>query len=72
MELVQPQHIHTNHLAILPDAWWMPYSPNAVTTFKKMSHTFASGSLLRTISLMPQLLKRIFELRKNARSNKQK
>jgi len=64
MELVQPQHIHTNHLPILPDAWWMPYSANAVTTFKKMSHTFASGSLLRTITLMPQLLRRIFELRK--------
>ncbi|MBV9241398.1 MAG: aldehyde dehydrogenase family protein [Acidobacteria bacterium] len=66
MELVQPQHIHTNHLPILPDAWWMPYSSNAVTTFKKMSHTFASGSLWKTISLMPQLLKRIFELRKKS------
>jgi acyl-CoA reductase-like NAD-dependent aldehyde dehydrogenase len=64
MELVQPQHIHTNHLPILPDAWWMPYSSNAVATFRKMSHTFASGSLLKTIALVPQLLKRIFELRK--------
>ena len=64
MELVQPQHLHTNHLPILPDAWWMPYSSNAVTTFRKMSSTFASGSLLKTITLMPQLLKRIFELRK--------
>jgi acyl-CoA reductase-like NAD-dependent aldehyde dehydrogenase len=64
MELVQPQHIHTNHLPILPDAWWMPYSSNAVATFRKMSSTFASGSLLKTITLLPQLLKRIFELRK--------
>jgi acyl-CoA reductase-like NAD-dependent aldehyde dehydrogenase len=66
MELVQPQHIHTNHLPILPDAWWMPYSSNAVTTFRKMSSTFASGSLLKTITLLPQLLKRIFELRKRS------
>jgi len=64
MELVQPQHIHKNHLPILPDAWWMPYSPNAVATFRKMSRTFSSGSLLKTVTLMPQLLKRIFELRK--------
>ncbi len=64
MELVQPQHIHVNHIALLPDAWWMPYSSNAVATFRKMSRTFASGSLVKTITLMPQLLKRIFELRK--------
>ena len=62
MELVQPQHIHTNHLPILPDAWWMPYSANAVTTFKKMSHTFSSGSVLRTTTLLPQLLRRVREL----------
>jgi len=62
MELVQPQHIHTNHLPILPDAWWMPYSPVAVETFRKMSHTFASGSSLRTMSLLPLLLKRTIEL----------
>ena len=24
MELVQPQHIHVNRIALLPDAWWMP------------------------------------------------
>ncbi|MEO6050113.1 MAG: aldehyde dehydrogenase family protein [Pyrinomonadaceae bacterium] len=63
MELVQPQHIHTNHLAILPDAWWMPYSPNAIATFRKMTTTFASGSLLKTTTLLPQLWKRIKELR---------
>jgi succinate-semialdehyde dehydrogenase/glutarate-semialdehyde dehydrogenase len=72
MELVQPQHIHTNHLPILPNAWWMPYSSNAVATFRKMSSTFASGSLLKTITLLPQLLKRIFELRKLSRSTKPK
>lgn len=64
MELVQPQHIHTNHLALLPDAWWMPYSSTAVETFRKLARTFASGSLLKTTTLVPQLLKRIRELLK--------
>jgi succinate-semialdehyde dehydrogenase/glutarate-semialdehyde dehydrogenase len=64
MELVQPQHVHINKLALMPDAWWMPYSVNAVQTFRKMTTTFASGSLLRTPRLLPQLLKRIRELKK--------
>jgi succinate-semialdehyde dehydrogenase/glutarate-semialdehyde dehydrogenase len=62
MELVQPQHIHTNHLALLPDAWWMPYSKTAVDTFRKMTTTFASGSLVKTTTLLPQLARRIIEL----------
>jgi len=62
MELVQPQHIHVNHLSILPDAWWMPYSSTAVATFRKMARTFASGSLIKTTMLLPQLAKRIKEL----------
>jgi succinate-semialdehyde dehydrogenase/glutarate-semialdehyde dehydrogenase len=66
MELVQPQHIHTNRLALLPDAWWMPYSSNAVETFRKMSRTFSSGSLLKTITLLPQLAKRVRELIKKS------
>jgi succinate-semialdehyde dehydrogenase/glutarate-semialdehyde dehydrogenase len=64
MELVQPQHIHVNRIALLPDAWWMPYSKTAVDTFRKMGGTFASGSLLKTIPLMPQLLRRFRELMK--------
>jgi succinate-semialdehyde dehydrogenase/glutarate-semialdehyde dehydrogenase len=64
MEMVQAQHIHVNHLAILPNAWWMPYSATAVATFRKMGHTFASGSLLKTTTLMPQVFKRIRELLK--------
>jgi succinate-semialdehyde dehydrogenase/glutarate-semialdehyde dehydrogenase len=63
MELVQPQHIHTNRLAILPDAWWLPYSPEAVKTFRGFAKYFASGSVLKTTRLLPQLWKRIKELR---------
>jgi succinate-semialdehyde dehydrogenase/glutarate-semialdehyde dehydrogenase len=64
MELVQPQHIHINRLALLPDAWWMPYSSNAVKTFRKFATNFASGSLWKTTQMMPQLANRIKELLK--------
>lgn len=64
MELVQPQHIHVNHVSLLPDAWWLPYSPNAVETFRGFAKYFASGSVLKTVKLLPQLWKRIKELRK--------
>ncbi|MEQ1764995.1 MAG: aldehyde dehydrogenase family protein, partial [Pyrinomonadaceae bacterium] len=62
MELVQPQHIHVNKLALMPDAWWMPYSAKAVETFRGFATKFASGSLLKTVALTPQLFKRIREL----------
>jgi succinate-semialdehyde dehydrogenase/glutarate-semialdehyde dehydrogenase len=65
MELVQPQHIHVNRLAILPNAWWMPYSPTAVETFRGFAKYFASGSARKTSLLLPQLAKRIRELKRN-------
>lgn len=64
LELVQPQHIHVNRIAWLPDAWWMPYSPTAVETFRGFATKFASGSLIKTAGLLPQLWKRMRELLK--------
>lgn len=64
MELVQPQHIHVNYISLWPDAWWMPYSPEAVKTFRGFAKHFASGSLAKTTRLLPQLVRRIRELRK--------
>jgi len=64
MELVQPQHIHVNHLAILPNAWWLPYTSTAVETFRGFAKYFASGSVLKTSLLLPQLFRRIRELQK--------
>ncbi len=64
MELVQPQHIHVNKLAILPNAWWMPYGAEAIETFKGFAKYFASGSLSQTAKLTPQLLRRIAKLRR--------
>ncbi len=64
LELVAPQHIHVNRFTFLPNAWWFGYSANAVETFKGFARHFASGSLLQTMKLTPQLLKRIKELRR--------
>jgi acyl-CoA reductase-like NAD-dependent aldehyde dehydrogenase len=64
MELVQPQHIHTNRIAILPNAWWFPYTPTAVETFRGFATKFASGSIFKTAAMLPQLIKRIYELRR--------
>jgi acyl-CoA reductase-like NAD-dependent aldehyde dehydrogenase len=64
MELVQPQHIHVNRIALLPNAWWLPYGADAIETFKGFAKYFATGSVFQTSKLMPQLLKRINKLRK--------
>ena len=69
MELVAPQHIHVNRVLLTPNAWWLPYSPLAVETFRGFARYFASGSLRQTLKLAPQLIKRIQELRTN-RKNK--
>lgn len=66
MELVAPQHIHVNRFTLTPDVWWFGYSRNAIDTFKDMARYFASGSLLKSVRLVPQLLKRIKELRKKS------
>lgn len=62
MELVQPQHIHVNRIALMPDPWWMPYNSNAVATFRKFATHFASGSLFKFSRMLPQLLNRVLEL----------
>jgi succinate-semialdehyde dehydrogenase/glutarate-semialdehyde dehydrogenase len=65
MELVAPQHIHVNRFLFTPNAWWLPYSPVAVETFRGFARHFATGSLRQTIKLTPQLIKRIKELLKS-------
>ncbi|MEO7540012.1 MAG: aldehyde dehydrogenase family protein, partial [Pyrinomonadaceae bacterium] len=70
MELVQPQHIHVNRISLTPDAWWMPYSPLAVETFRGFAKYFASGSMRRTSLLLPHLAKRIRELMRKDNNGK--
>lgn len=64
MELVQPQHIHTNLLPLLPNAWWLPYSPQAAKLFNDFATKFASGSLIKLPSMLPNLFRRTKELLK--------
>lgn len=63
MELVGVQHIHINRFLYTPDVWWFGYSKNAIKTFKEMARTFASGSIIKTLGLLPQMWSRIKELR---------
>lgn len=63
-ELVGVQHIHHNRLTFLPDPWWFRYSANAIETFRGLATKFASGSLIRTVTFMPAMLKRFLEMRK--------
>lgn len=65
MELVGVQHIHVNRFLFTPDVWWFGYSKNGIETFKQMARTFASGSLIKTTGLLPQMWKRIKELTSN-------
>lgn len=64
MELVGVKHIHLNRLTFLPDPWWFKYSSDAVETFRGLAKKFASGSLLRTATFMPAMVKRFLEMRK--------
>lgn len=70
MELVQPQHIHTNRLPFLPNAWWLPYSSSAGSLFHDLATKFASGSLLRTSLMLPKLMRRTRELLKLRKGKK--
>jgi acyl-CoA reductase-like NAD-dependent aldehyde dehydrogenase len=64
MELVAPQHLHVNRFTLMPDVWWFGYSKNAIDTFKEMARTFSSGSLIKSAKFIPQMIKRLRELKK--------
>lgn len=59
LELVRPQHIHTNRVASLRDLWWFDYSPASLELFYGLARRFASGSILQTVLLAPQMLRRL-------------
>jgi acyl-CoA reductase-like NAD-dependent aldehyde dehydrogenase len=63
LELVYPQHIHVNRLPFLPDLWWFRYSPPGARLFHGLAQRFTTGSLLQTSRLLPQIIRRLFELR---------
>lgn len=64
LEMVVPQHIHVNRISFLYDFWWFSYTPRAVNLFRGFARRFASGSVLQTSLLAPQMLRRLFERRR--------
>jgi acyl-CoA reductase-like NAD-dependent aldehyde dehydrogenase len=63
LELVNSQHIHVNWLPFIPDFWWFNYTPGAGELFRGFARRFASGSILQTILLLPQMIRRFLERR---------
>jgi acyl-CoA reductase-like NAD-dependent aldehyde dehydrogenase len=63
LELVGTRHIHVNHFGFIPDLWWFNYSPEAGQLFRGFARRFASGSVLQTMLLLPQMVKRWRERR---------
>lgn len=58
LELVHAQHIHVNRFWFLPDLWWFNYGPDAGRLFRGFARRFASGSLLQSSILLPQMIRR--------------
>jgi succinate-semialdehyde dehydrogenase/glutarate-semialdehyde dehydrogenase len=63
LELVAPHHVHVNRLARIQDVWWFSYTPEAAALFRSLARRFATGSLLQTLLLSPQMLRRYRERR---------
>lgn len=61
LELVTPQHIHTNRVPWLPDIWWFRYSTQAANLFRGLAQRFTTGSVLNSSLLLPKILRRWFE-----------
>src|SRR5215212_7421702 len=64
LEMVAPYHVHVNRLAFLQDVWWFAYTPGAASLFRSLARRFATGSLLQTLLISPQMLRRYRERRK--------
>jgi acyl-CoA reductase-like NAD-dependent aldehyde dehydrogenase len=57
LELVHSQHIHVNRLPFMPDLWWFNYTPVAGQLFRGFARRFASGSIVQTTLLLPQMIR---------------
>ncbi|HUE82357.1 MAG TPA: aldehyde dehydrogenase family protein [Pyrinomonadaceae bacterium] len=67
LELVTPQHIHVNRFSFFPDIWWYRYSTHATKLFDSLAIHFTTGSIMRTARLLPQVIRRLFDLRKDTK-----
>jgi acyl-CoA reductase-like NAD-dependent aldehyde dehydrogenase len=64
LELVVPQHIHTNRIFHIPDLWWFNYTSQARELFKGFARHFATGSVFQTSIILNQIMRRLAKLRK--------
>ncbi|MDT5262485.1 MAG: hypothetical protein QOC61_1489 [Acidobacteriota bacterium] len=70
LEMVAPHHVHVNRLTLLQDVWWFSYTPEAASLFRSLARRFATGSLLQTLLISPQMLRRYRERKGRASSGK--
>ncbi|MDT5155756.1 MAG: hypothetical protein QOH51_113 [Acidobacteriota bacterium] len=70
LEMVAPHHVHVNRLTLLQDVWWFSYTPGAASLFRSLARRFATGSLLQTLLISPQMLRRYRERKGRASSGK--
>jgi acyl-CoA reductase-like NAD-dependent aldehyde dehydrogenase len=63
LELVRAQHLHVNRIAFFRDFWWFRYTPSAARLFRGFARRFATGSVLQTSLILPQMIRRFFERR---------
>jgi len=63
LEFVNQQHIHVSHFTSIPDVWWFNYTPSAGKLFRGLARRFASGSILQTLLVLPQMIRRWREKR---------
>lgn len=64
LELVYPQHIHTNRFSSIKNVWWFSYTPAANRLFRTLARRFTKGSILQSALALPHAAQRFFELRK--------
>jgi len=63
LELVSAQHIHVNAMPRIADVWWFPYTKRAGKLFRSFAQRFTTGSVIRSIPLLPQIIRRLLEPR---------
>src|SRR5689334_10980743 len=63
LEMVSAQHIHVNGMPRIADVWWFPYSKRAGVMFRAFARHFTTGSVIRSIPLLPKILRRLIDPR---------
>ena len=63
LELVTAQHIHVNKVPGVPDVWWFPYTKQAGELFRAFAARFTTGSVLKSSTLLPRIIRRLLERR---------